>query len=221
VINAGAAKWFRRFEIALAASGLLFLGGAFAATAHRWLYQARQERAIFLPVRPITPPPPPVAPAVAEVTPPAAALPPPTRSPRRTIEVAADPLALGAVEIPRLGVRAIVREGVDDETLAIAVGHVSGTAHAGEKGNTVLAAHRDTFFHELENIRMNDRLRFVVPPNRYEYRVVSIRVVPPTETRVLDATDDEELTLVTCYPFHYIGNAPDRFVVRAARVPRR
>lgn len=186
-----AAKWLRRLEIALTVAGISFLGGAFAATVHRWDYQARQERAILR-----------VGGAVV-----------PLRG-----DGAVDPLALGRIEIPRVGVRAIVREGVDDATLALAVGHVRGTARPGENGNTVLAGHRDTFFRGLRDIRMNDRIRLVVPPRIYEYRVVSFEVVAPDETRVLDATKDEALTLVTCYPFQYIGHAPNRFIVRAARV---
>lgn len=188
---AGAAKWLRWFEIALMVAGISFLGGAFAATVHRWDYQTRQERAILR--------------AHGAVDP-------------RRGDGAVDALALGRIEIPRIGVRAIVREGTDDATLALAVGHIRGTARPGENGNTVLAGHRDTFFRGLRDIRMNDLVRLVVPPRSYEYRVVSLEVVAPNETRVLDPTGDEELTLVTCYPFHYIGHAPNRFIVRAARV---
>jgi LPXTG-site transpeptidase (sortase) family protein len=196
----GAAKWLRRFEIALMVAGISFLGGAFAATVHRWDYQARQERAILR-----------VDGAVDPLCGGEAVI--PFRG-----DGTVDPLALGRIEIPRIGVRAIVREGTDDETLALAVGHVRGTARPGENGNTVLAGHRDTFFRGLRDIRMNDRVRLVVPPRIYEYRVVSLEVVAPDATRVLDPTKDEELTLVTCYPFQYIGHAPNRFIVRAARV---
>jgi sortase A len=130
----------------------------------------------------------------------------------------ADPRVLGRIEIPRLGVSAVVREGVDDDTLALAVGHVPGTARPGEHGNTVLAGHRDTFFRPLREIRMSDHVRIVVPAHSYEYRVVSLRVVALDDMRVLAPAAGEELTLVTCYPFRFVGHAPSRFIVRASRV---
>ena len=114
--------------------------------------------------------------------------------------------------------RAIIRKGADEDTLDRAVGLVPGTAHPGEAGNIVLAAHRDTFFRPLRNIRVADRIRLVVPPNEYLYEVDSTRVVSPEETSVLQSRGTEELTLVTCYPFRFIGPAPDRFIVSAKRV---
>jgi sortase A len=129
-----------------------------------------------------------------------------------------DVSVLGRVEIPRLGVRAIIREGADEQTLARAVGLIPGGARPGEVGNTVLAGHRDTFFRPLRKIRVDDRIRILVPPDTYEYRVDSLRVVSPKETSVLDSNGVEELTLITCYPFRYIGPAPDRFIVSASRV---
>lgn len=136
----------------------------------------------------------------------------------RKAESAADD-ALALIEIPRLRLSAIVREGVDEETLELAVGHVPGTALPGEVGNIALAGHRDTFFRPLNRIKMNDLIRVVVPPNTYEYKVNSIDVVEPHEISVLESSGSEELTLVTCYPFRYIGNAPKRFIVKAVRVP--
>ncbi|MEO8380326.1 MAG: sortase [Acidobacteriota bacterium] len=126
--------------------------------------------------------------------------------------------AFGRIEIPRLGMTAIVDEGSDEETLARAVGLVRGSAHPGEVGNMVLAGHRDTFFRPLRKIRVNDRIRMIVPPHTYEYEVQSTRVVAPEETSVLDSRGVEELTLVTCYPFRFIGSAPERFIVSARRV---
>ncbi len=222
-----AAKWLRRFEIALTVVGTLLIGVAVAATVYRWNYQARQERAIFH-----------GSGAVAPIHSESAAAPIHTDRAATSIltdsaiapiqhdgavtplpaDPAIDPLALGRIEIPRIGVTAIVREGADDETLALAVGHVLGTARPGEAGNTVLAGHRDTFFRGLRNIRMNDRVRIVTPPRSFEYRVVSLGVIKPEETRVLDQTSYEALTLVTCYPFQFVGHAPNRFIVRAARV---
>lgn len=135
-----------------------------------------------------------------------------------TSEPVLDPDAVGRIEIPRLGVMAIVSEGADEGTLARAVGLVPGSAHPGEPGNMVLAGHRDTFFRPLRKIRLNDRIRVVVPSHIYEYRVQSLRVVAPQETDVLASKGVDELTLVTCYPFGFIGPAPDRFIVSAMRV---
>ena len=129
-----------------------------------------------------------------------------------------DPDLLGRLVIPRLGFSAFVLEGEDESTLQRAVGFLPGTARPGEGGNTGLAAHRDTFFRPLEGIQVDDRIRLEVPPHTYEYRVDSLRIVEPSEVSVLDFTGTEELTLVTCYPFRYIGPAPDRFIVKATRI---
>lgn len=152
----------------------------------------------------------------AEATPKKASRPAPP-----PVEVAIDELdpgLLGRLVIPRLGLSAFVLEGEDESTLQRAVGFLPGTARPGEGGNTGLAAHRDTFFQPLERIQIDDRIRLEVPPHTYEYRVDSFRVVAPSEVSVLDSTGTEELTLVTCYPFRFIGPAPDRFIVKATRI---
>jgi len=126
---------------------------------------------------------------------------------------------IGRIVIPRLGVRGIVKEGVDEGTLRRAVGHVPGTALPGESGNVGLAAHRDTFFRGLKDVRKNDLIRIETPDGDYEYQVDSIRIVKPNDVEVLASTKDSRaLTLVTCYPFYYVGNAPKRFIVRATQV---
>jgi sortase A len=195
-----AAKWLRRFEIVLFLAGVSLLGGVLAATVDRWNYQSQQELAYNQTDYEST--------HQYDLAPDRANwfATPGRRTP------AADPLAFGRIEIPRIGVKAIVREGVDDATLALAVGHMKGTARAGERGNVVLAGHRDTFFRGLRDIRMNDRIRLDVPTESFEYRVVALDIVAPDDTRVLG------LTLVTCYPFNFIGSAPDRFIVRATRI---
>jgi sortase A len=131
-----------------------------------------------------------------------------------------DPLLLGRIEIPRLGLSAMVREGDDDATLAVAVGHIPGTAQLGERGNVVLAGHRDTFFRALRGIRRRDAIRVSTPRRQDDYVVESTEVVGPKEIRVLEKTQDGHLTLVTCYPFNFVGSAPKRFVVRASLVSR-
>jgi LPXTG-site transpeptidase (sortase) family protein len=122
---------------------------------------------------------------------------------------------VGRVEIPRIGVSAVVREGDDVKTLRRAVGHIPGTALPGDAGNTGLAGHRDTFFRGLRNIQTGDQITLTTPAGNARYRVRSTRVVDPSETSVLAPTTGSALTLVTCYPFNYIGAAPKRFVVRA------
>ena len=122
---------------------------------------------------------------------------------------------LGRLEIPRLRVSAIVRSGTDSRTLRLAIGHIGGTARPGEPGNVGLAAHRDTFFRRLGEIRPNDQVRIVTAQGTYTYRVDGTTIVEPDDTWVLDQTDSPALTLITCYPFRYIGSAPQRFIVRA------
>lgn len=121
---------------------------------------------------------------------------------------------IGRIEIPRLGVNAIVRTGSDARTLRLAVGHIPGTAPPGG-GNTGLAAHRDTFFRRLGSIAVGDEIRVVTPERTYQYAVEETMIVEPTDVWVLDPTNEPVLTLVTCYPFRFIGAAPQRFIVRA------
>ena len=122
---------------------------------------------------------------------------------------------VGRIEVPRIGLSAIVREGVDDRTLDRAVGHVPQTALPGEAGNVAFAGHRDTFFRPLRHIRAGDRIVVTTPEGEFDYVVRETRVVPPTDVSVLDPTPRPTLTLVTCHPFNFVGNAPNRFIVRA------
>ena len=130
-------------------------------------------------------------------------------------ELAAADEPIGRIEIEGRGVRAIIAEGTDSTTLPRAVGHVSGTAFPGERGNVALAGHRDGFFRGLERVSPDDRVRITTPDGSFEYVVESTEVVPPSRTDVLDASAAATLTLITCYPFSFIGPAPDRFIVRA------
>jgi sortase A len=133
----------------------------------------------------------------------------------RTRAVPAKRSVLGRMEIPRLNVSAVVRAGSDSRTLQLAVGHIPGTAVPGESGNVGLAGHRDTFFRRLRDIKNNDEIRIATPEGTYIYRVARTDIVKPKDVWVLDPTPHPTLTLVTCYPFSYIGSAPQRFVVRA------
>jgi sortase A len=128
--------------------------------------------------------------------------------------------ALGRIEIPRIGLAAVVAEGEKEATLRLAVGHIPGTALPGENGNVGLAGHRDGFFRPLARIRLHDEIRLTVEGGRsFLYRVDSTAVVAPSDVSVLAPGSGDSLTLVTCYPFGYIGPAPRRFVVRALRLP--
>jgi sortase A len=122
---------------------------------------------------------------------------------------------VGRVDIPRVGVSAIVREGDDTSTLQHAVGHIPDTALPGQPGNAGLAGHRDTFFRGLRNIRAGDRVSVTTPAGVITYNVRRTTVVDPDDVSVLNPTDGQTLTLVTCYPFYYIGSAPRRFIVQA------
>lgn len=121
---------------------------------------------------------------------------------------------IGLLNIPRLQVSVVVAEGTSDEVLRHAVGHLSSTPPPGG-GNVVLAGHRDTFFRPLEGIRPGDRIVFDDGERQHRYQVDWIDIVDPDRVEVLAPTPEAVLTLVTCYPFRYIGAAPRRFVVRA------
>jgi LPXTG-site transpeptidase (sortase) family protein len=122
---------------------------------------------------------------------------------------------LGSVSIPRVGVSSVIIEGAEAQDLALSVGHIPGTAVPGGAGNVALAAHRDTFFRGLEHIRQGDDILLTTPQGTHLYQVDSTRVVMPKDVYVLDDIGRPILTLVTCYPFHFIGDAPQRFIVQA------
>jgi sortase A len=132
---------------------------------------------------------------------------------------AADGL-IGRIEIPRLLLSAVVVEGVDKTTLRRAVGHIPGTALPGHPGNVGLAGHRDTFFRPLKDLKIKDEVRFSTLEGTFKYEVEWLRVVEPDNVGVLARSGENVLTLVTCYPFYYVGPAPQRWIVRARQVVR-
>ena len=134
-------------------------------------------------------------------------------APRRTFAAGS---TVGRIEIPRLGVSAVIRAGSDARTLRLAVGYIPGTGLPGERGNFGLAGHRDTFFRKLRDINPDDEIRIVTTDGVFRYYVQRTSIVTPEDVWVLDPTNYPALTLVTCYPFNYIGSAPQRFIVRAA-----
>ena len=125
---------------------------------------------------------------------------------------------LGRLSVPRLGLSAMVREGDQESTLTLALGHIPGTALPGEYGNVGVAGHRDRLFRGLRDIQANDEIRFDTLDGSYLYRVEKTEIVQPSDIGVLRAGGRRELTLVTCYPFYYVGSAPERFIVKARQV---
>jgi len=171
----------------------LLLYGFFVVEAH--MQQAKLASELYRPL--------PVKAAKSDSGVPAPA---PAPAPRRLNE--GD--LFGRLEIPRLNLSVMVMEGDGASVLRLGAGHVPGT-------QMCIAAHRDTFFRALKDIKVNDTIRITTPEGTTEYRVVSTKIVPPSDTSVLDAKDDSTLTLVTCYPFYYIGPAPKRFIVQAKK----
>jgi sortase A len=134
------------------------------------------------------------------------------------VREAGDYGVLGVVEIPRLNISSVVEEGVDASTLWEAVGHLPGTAMPGQNGNSALAAHRDTYFSGLGDVEVGDEIVFRSATARFRYRVESMNIVDANETDALPDSAGPTLSLITCYPFHYVGSAPKRFIVVARAV---
>jgi sortase A len=124
---------------------------------------------------------------------------------------------IGRIEVPRLHLSAAVANGDDDGTLRVAIGHLPDTPFPWEDGNSALAGHRDTFFRELRHIRVNDDMLVATPYGEFTYHVTKTLIVMPDDLSVLAPTSEPTLTLVTCYPFSYVGHAPKRFIVEAVR----
>jgi LPXTG-site transpeptidase (sortase) family protein len=122
---------------------------------------------------------------------------------------------VGRLEIPRVGLSVVVLDGDDERTLLLGAGRVPGTSRAGGTGNLVISGHRDTFFRPLREVRKGDQIRVTTLDGVYPYVVKWTSVVDPSDTGVLADTPEPSLTLVTCYPFQFVGPAPQRFVVRA------
>ena len=125
---------------------------------------------------------------------------------------------IGRLSVPRLHLSAMVREGIDGNTLQLAIGHIPETALPGKPGNVGVAGHRDTFFRGLKDLRAKDEIQFSTLSGDFKYEVESLMIVEPDNVGVLASSSENVLTMVTCYPFSYIGTAPKRFVVRARQV---
>jgi sortase A len=186
-------RWIERALFAIAIPTLLYCGFVLADT---WVFQRNQRQQLehVLATRIAFPIPPKPLPPVVKGD------------------------LIGLIQVPRLGLSVIVIEGDSAAILRRAAGHIPGTAQPGEPGNVAISGHRDTFFQPLQNIRTNDVITLTTPLGEYSYRVVSTKVVSPYDVAVLSASRSQILTLVTCYPFYFVGPAPERFIVRAERV---
>ena len=185
----------------LAAISLLSLGYLAINFLAAWLYQAFETRHF-------------VTERNAEANLPkveAQAKPPETAIPKHP--VSGSPVTL--LSIPRLGLSSMVLEGADERELKLGPGHIPGTSLPGNGGNVGVAGHRDTFFRPLRLIRKDDTINLATLERVYQYKVVSTEIVEPDDVEVLQPGEQETLTLVTCYPFNFVGPAPKRFIVRA------
>lgn len=125
---------------------------------------------------------------------------------------------IGEIQVPRLGLTAVVVQGDSAATLRHAVGHMAKSPLPGEWGNVALAGHRDTLFRPLRGIQVDDEIRFKTIEQNFKYVVESMEVVDPTNIQVLKPTSGHDLTIITCFPFYYVGPAPKRFIVRARQI---
>ena len=192
----------RNFSTALLLAGGLLLGGYVFVIVRAHAFQLRELRHLHS--------------LIASASPDA----PSGRSykfapPHSNLEAGA---LFGELEIPRIGIDTIVLEGDDTSVLRSGAGHIPSTAMPDDPGgNVAIAAHRDMYFRPLRFIQPNDLILIKTPAGIHQYRVQSTRIVQPSDVSVLngDGTGERTLTLVTCYPFYFVGSAPQRFIVRA------
>jgi sortase A len=140
---------------------------------------------------------------------------PPAAEPASIVAPLAVGEVIGEIEVPRLNLKAAVVEGDSERLLRRSVGHLPDTAMPGQAGNVALAGHRDGLFRPLRNVLPGDLITFRTHDRQFEYQVEWTAIVPPSATQVIQPTSEPVLTLVTCYPFYYVGAAPQRFIVRA------
>jgi sortase A len=198
----GAANHSRNSKkLALRAAYYLFLAGGIAGLAYvayvmvdAHIYQAREQHALELRIKNAT------------------------RAPNEAPHLVSEGGVIGEMQVPRLGLKVIVVQGDSPKILRRAVGHIHETALPGEPGNVALTGHRDTFFRPLRNIQPGDAILVKTLDGEFQYRVESTEVVPPTDISVLQPSSEPTLTLITCFPFYYVGAAPNRFIVHARQI---
>jgi len=187
----------------LLAVGLLVLAYAAYVGVDARMYQSRERKRFEQDRRAAA-----EALALAPSAPLPIALPPP-----------AEGTSIAEIEIERLHVSVVVVQGESEPILDRAVGHLARTALPGVEGNVVLAGHRDTFFRPLKDIREGDVITLKTRDRDFDYVVESLTIVKPTDVEVIEPTGGHTLTLVTCFPFYYVGAAPNRFIVFAREMP--
>jgi sortase A len=193
-------RWTTWVQRGLAITGVVLLGYCLAVFLEARFYQARIARDFERQLRREKPPQSLARPPAAPISPPDAGG------------------ILGRLEIPRLGLSVMVVEGAGAKELKRAAGHIPGTALPGQTGNIGIAGHRDTFFRPLRGVRRNDTISLITIQKINHYRVESTEVVAPEDVQVLNPVGHDVLTLVTCFPFNYVGPAPKRFIVHAERM---
>ena len=182
--------------------GLMAIGGVLAVYCAAILVEARFHQTAPLPQPPLT-----VTQTVL----------PGDKADPKTLEVPvpAAGVLLGRLEAPTVKLSTTVLEGSDDATLSRGSGHIEDTPFPGQPGNVGIAGHRDTTFRALRHIKLGDALEFKTADRVYRYKISKTWIVGPDDVYVLDPTPRPALTLVTCYPFEFVGHAPNRFIVRA------
>jgi sortase A len=125
---------------------------------------------------------------------------------------------LGRISIPRIGITVAILQGTKSKTLQLGVGHIRGTPLPGEGGNVGIAGHRDTWFRNLKDIHTGDDIQIETVAGSSQYKVDWVQIVAPNDMGVLAPSAESAITLVTCYPFYYVGPAPERFVVHARKL---
>jgi LPXTG-site transpeptidase (sortase) family protein len=183
--------------------GLLAVGIALAAWCAVVLVEARFHNAVPIPV------------ASEQLTVTQTLILPGDAGAKKSAPAPSAGVLIGRLEAPSVKMSTAVLEGTDDATLRRGAGHIEDTPFPGQAGNVGIAGHRDTVFRPLRNIKVGDALELTTPDRLYRYRISKTLIVDPDDVYVLDATKSPTLTLVTCYPFDYIGNAPRRFIVHA------
>lgn len=124
--------------------------------------------------------------------------------------------AIAILRIPKIGLEVPVMEGTDDLSLNRALGHIAGTAKPGDNGNIGIAGHRDGFFRGLKDVVIGDDIEIMTQKETSAYRIDQIVIVDPSDVSVLAPRSHSSLTLVTCYPFYFVGSAPQRYIVQAS-----
>jgi sortase A len=195
-------KWAQR---ALFAGGILLLGFCGFVLVDAWIFQRRASQDLDHQLR-------------AQRVQTQNRTQPPLSGPAKTVAGATEDGLVGRIEIPRLRMSVVVVEGITKMALRRAAGHIPGTPLPGEAGNVGVAGHRDTFFRPLKDLRIKDEIQFSTPKGDFKYEVKSLKVVEPDNVTVLAPSGENMLTMVTCYPFYYIGPAPKRWIVTARQV---